>query len=231
MMRNIKAVSLLFACIFMIPMFASCSTRSTINIVKVEAKELQEPDSLDSAIRTVALGTEDFAFKLSAELSKNIKNENFVCSPYSVWLPLAALVNATDAKDQDALLNSLNASGISIDDINRASSWMLNNLAKLTDGYNPIKTANAIFVNKDFTIRKDFAQKFMDFYMGNSISVDFKSKNAVKVVNDWASKQTNGLIPNLVQQFDPDTITAIANAIYFSDRWQWEFKPEETTEG
>ncbi|MCL2323769.1 MAG: hypothetical protein FWC47_16885 [Oscillospiraceae bacterium] len=247
-MKKVNAVSLLFACMFMVSMFTNCASstndqKSLVSIVKVEAKELESPKGIDPLAQAVAMGANDFAFKLSSELSKNVKNENFVCSPYSVWLPLAALINATDVKYQDALLKALNASGISIEDINNASSRILYDLTKqdykklIEDNPNggslyhdPLKIANAIFVDKNVTISKDFAQKFMDFYKGNSINVDFKSKDAVKAVNDWANEQTEGLIANLVQQFDPNTISAIANAIYFSDRWAREFYPEKTAE-
>ena len=246
-MRKVKAVSLLFICMFMVSMFTNCASstndqKSLVSIVKVEAKELESPRGIDPLAQAVAQGANDFAFKLSAELSKNIGNENFVCSPYSVWLQLAALINATDAKDQDALLKALSISGISIEDINRASSRMLYGLTKqdykeiiqknTNSGlqYNdPLKIANAIFVNNDVTINKDFAQKFMDFYRGNSINVNFKSKDAVRAVNDWASQQTEGLITDMIQEFDPETISVIANAIYYSNKWEWEFKPENTS--
>jgi serpin B len=38
------------------------------------------------------------------------------------------------------------------------------------------------------------------------------------------------LITDLIQQFEPLTLAAIANAIYFSDRWSWEFEPTDTKE-
>jgi len=70
----------------------------------------------------------------------------------------------------------------------------------------------------------------MDFYRGSSINVDFSSQGAVDAVNRWASDNTGGLIKNLIQKFDPQTVAAIANAIYFSDRWAWEFNTEKTKE-
>jgi len=85
-----------------------------------------------------------------------------------------------------------------------------------------------VFVDKNVTLKKSFDSVFAKNYDGKAFSVDFASPQAVKTVNDWASKNTNGLIPSIVQQFDQATIAAIANAIYFSDRWDWEFNPEKT---
>ena len=70
----------------------------------------------------------------------------------------------------------------------------------------------------------------MDYYRGSAINVDFSSRDAVGAVNQWASDNTDGLITDVVQEFDPDAVAAIANAIYYSNRWAWEFNPEQTTE-
>ena len=209
----------------------------SINIATVAAKALLAPEygEIDPAAKTAAAGANDFAFRLNAVLVKNNRGNNFVYSPYSVWMPLAALVNAADAHYTDALLTALGAQGITRDDINKAASRMLYDLTKLrnkewNDYYNPLKIVNAIFVDKKVTLQKDFAQTFMDFYRGSSINVDFASPGAADAVNRWADKNTNGLITNLIEEFDPLTVAAIANAIYFSDRWAWEFNPKETAE-
>jgi serine protease inhibitor len=234
MKKNIKAAKF-FICLGIIGLVAACSSDvqsygNSIKVVNVSAKELLAPDygEQDSAAVKAATGANDFAFRLSAELVKTAGNGNFVCSPYSAWMPLAALANATDAQNKAALLTALGASGITETDINRASSRML---YSLTNGnYNPLKIANAIFVGKNVTLKQDFAQTFMDYYRGSSINVDFSSHEAVDAVNRWASNNTNGLIKNVIQEFDPLTVAAIANAIYFSDRWSWEFNSGQTKE-
>ena len=209
----------------------------SINIVNVTPKALLAPvyGEDDQAFKTAADGANDFAFRLSAALAENAGNENFVFSPYSVWMPLAALVNATNTQHKATLLAALGAAGISQDDVNKTASRMLYNLTKERDKgaegyYNPLKITSAVFVGKNVTLRKEFAQDFMDFYRGSSINVDFSSRNAVDAVNRWASENTGGLITNLVQKFDPLTVAVIANAIYFSDDWKWKFDKEETEE-
>jgi serpin B len=210
---------------------------SSINIVNVTAKPLLESvyGEIDPILIKTTAGANDFAFRLSANLAEDNRGGNFVFSPYSVWLPLAALVNATDTQYKDALLTALGASGITQDDINKAASRMLYDLTNVQDQgeewhYNPLKIVNAIFIDKKFTIQKDFAQVYMDFYRGSSINVDFSSHDAADAVNRWASKNTNGLITDLIKKFDPTTVAAIANAIYFSDRWDGEFNPQRTKE-
>jgi serpin B len=185
--------------------------------MNIEAKELQAPvyGRQDAAAVTAAKGANGFAFRLSAALAENFAGDSFVCSPYSVWLPLAALVNAADDQHKDSLLEALSASGINAEDINRAASRMLYDLTKEGDKalaeknneqyHNPLKIANAILVGNNVTLKEDFAQKYIDFFRGMAINVDFDAPDAVKVVNQWASDNTEGLITDIIQDFPPRT--------------------------
>ena len=241
MMKRNKALIAASFCICVL--FASCgenndASSGSINVANVSAKELLAPvyGEEDLTAKAAANGANDFAFRLSSSLLKYSNNENFVCSPYSVWLPLAALVNAATPQSKDALLTALGASGMTEGEINRSASRMLYDLTNLRsretgEYYNPLKIANAIFVGNNVTLRNEFAQVFMDYFRGSSINVDFSTPDAVDAVNRWASDNTNGLIKNLIQRFEPETVAAIANAIYFSDRWNWEFNSRDTTEG
>ena len=159
-------------------------------------------------------------------------------SPYSVWLPLAALVNATNASQKPVLLNALGATGFSEKELNEAAARALYSLTNQrskeldgTDYHNSLHIANAIFVDKNATLNQNFKNIFAESYLGSAQTVDFASPGAVKTINDWAGKSTDGLIKNILDAIDPDTAAVIANAIYFSDRWEKEFNSEQTEEG
>jgi len=205
----------------------------------------------------VAKGANAFAFQLTSALIEEQadKSENLVCSPYSVWLPLAALVNATEGQAQKDLLFAIGAAKINPEDVNKAASRMLYSLTRqderdmmaewaeeaeergedpgeyFMEVHDPLSIANAVFVDDDMTLDAGFAKAFADYYRGTAMEVDFASDAAVEAVNGWANEHTNGLIPEIVQEFDPETVAAIANAIYFSDRWSGEFDPNQTEAG
>ncbi|MDR1703958.1 MAG: hypothetical protein LBS19_04645 [Clostridiales bacterium] len=206
-----------------------------VKVFPVKAAGLISPGfNQDEASRLVAAGANDFAFRLSSALLEHADGENFVCSPFSVWLPLAALANAADAESLPALLDAIGAAGFEAGDVNKAASRMLYDLTRemdkeyYKDAFSPLCIANAVFVDDDVTLSKNFAQNFADYFLGASMNVDFRSPEAPKTVNRWASDNTGGLIEDIVQEFDPDTVAAIANAVYFSDRWSWEFSPDST---
>ncbi|MCL2343863.1 MAG: hypothetical protein FWC62_08210 [Firmicutes bacterium] len=215
------------------------TNKPAFQVLAVTPKPLvSTQNGIAPAAENAAAGANGFAFRLGAALLAENTGPNFVCSPYSVWLPLAALVNATDDAHRDALLSVLGAQGISVDDLNTAASRMLYDLTlqlwaqnNYAGSYDPLQIANAIFVDNDVTLKQDFAQTFADYYRGSVMNVDFSSPSAVDAVNKWASDNTNGLIDNVVQEFDPATVAAIANAIYFSDSWSAQFDPNQTQAG
>ncbi|MDR2052581.1 MAG: serpin family protein [Treponema sp.] len=213
---------------------------TAMQIVQVTPRELQKPEDVNPAARSVAAGANGFAFRLSAALAKQSGTaKNLVCSPLSVWIPLTALVNAAGAQYKADLLAALGVQGIEDADINNGVSRMLYDLTRQKereykemgwqkDYHEPLKIANAVFVDYDVTIKDDFAQAFMDYYRGSSINVDFESPAAVIEVNDWVNKNTGGMIQNIIEKFDPATPAVLANAVYFFDRWEWEFDEKDT---
>lgn len=196
-----------------------------------EAKPLSAP-SYDTAEQSPAAGygANEFSFALAAALSK--KGENMIVSPFSVWMTLTALANATGSDALPALLKSLDVEDLTVQQINDSVSRILYELTgnEGTDTHNPLAIANAVFVDNDVTLNKAFAQSFLDYYRGTAMNVDFKDPAAIDAINDWAAAHTEGLIDDIVQEIPDETVVALANAIYFSDRWAWEFNEDETEE-
>ncbi|MDR1540095.1 MAG: hypothetical protein LBU32_19260 [Clostridiales bacterium] len=234
--RITRIISAVIAVITTAAILAGCAGNEVVNTkavrqVKTEAHAMQ----VNYEAMQAPINEADFAFNLGNKLIADVRDtDNFVCSPLSVWLPLAALVNATDAEHKPALLDALGAAGVTEQQINDYSQMLLYRVTgegnkKYEKNYiSPLKIANALFVSQNETIRQSFAQTFADNYLGAMFNVDFSSKQAVDAINEWASDNTDGLIQNVVDSFDSETVAAIANAIYYSDRWDWEFDESET---
>lgn len=185
-------------------------------------------------------GANGFAFRLTKEmLEETEKGENSVMSPYSVWLPLAALANGTDEEAKAELLSALGKSCMDVDALNEEVKnalsilkqeeqvvWMREN--GMEEYESPLKIANALFVDRKFPVNGEFESNFTENYDGKLFEVDFADGSAVQIVNDWADEQTDGKIRQVIDSFDPQTVAAIANAIYYADGWAKKF-PEENT--
>lgn len=198
------------------------------------AEEVQKPDA------GYEDGANGFAFRFSREmLAKKEQGENMIISPYSVWLPLAALVNGTEETAKEALLSALGCFGMEDAALNEA---VKNEISILTqeeqtawmkehgmDGYeSPLKIANALFVDRSCQVNQAFEAVFADSYAGQLFSVDFADASAVQEVNGWAYERTEGRIDQIVDSFDPAAVAAIANAVYYADGWAKKFPSENT---
>ncbi len=234
-----KPVFAIFICLCLgapLTVSAAGTNDGAANIPPVAAQDassIMQEERSESA-EAVAAGANAFAFRLSAKLAQQAGDGNLVCAPYCVWLPLAALVNAADDPHKAEVLATLDVAGISEEDINQAALRMLYDLTMdetRIENHTPLKIANAIFVDQKYTLKSNFTQVFQNFYQGTAMNLDFASQEAAEAANQWASDNTEGLITNIVQEFAPCTVAAIANAVYFSDRWLEAFSPAGTEKG
>ena len=187
-------------------------------------------------------GVNGFSFRLTqALLEEKEAGENLVASPYSVWLPLAALSNAAEDEANEALFKALGEAGISCGELNDTAAALQNALlgkdlaadAEANGGTyeSPVKIANALFIGEGVQPKEEFRTAFENSYDGKLFSVDFSDPSAIEEVNGWAAEQTDGKITELVESFDPATVAAIANALYFSDSWATPFPAQNTQAG
>jgi len=83
--------------------------------------------------------------------------------------------------------------------------------------------SNSIWVSKDQTINKDFAETMQNKYCANISEVDFENvAKAVKTINKWSKKSTDGMIPEIVTEdiIKKDTKVVLANSIFFQSAWK-----------
>jgi serpin B len=61
-------------------------------------------------------------------------------------------------------------------------------------------------------------------------NLDFASRGATQVVNDWVARATHGQISSVVDEIDPSSILALVNATYFNGLWEDSFNSEHTVD-
>jgi serpin B len=66
------------------------------------------------------------------------------------------------------------------------------------------------------------------FFGADVRSGDF-GPTTVADMNRWASEQTNGLIPRVVEELSEDMVVMLMNALYFKGSWRVQFEPSRTT--
>jgi serpin B len=78
-------------------------------------------------------------------------------------------------------------------------------------------------VNPKWKLKEDFRSQAVGNYQA-WISNDLN----VKSVNDWCSTQTRGMIPQMVDEIDPNTLLTALNAVYFESQWSDTFDANGT---
>lgn len=205
----------------------SCQTneeKAALEKQEVTQIALEKTDYVDSISSDIAASANDFAFSISEKMLD--EDENFISSPYSLFLALSAITNGCD----DEAFSELKAI-LKIDStytkaqINKACSRMMYDLTK-SEG---LEIANAFFIDDDYKVTKDFAQDLMSYYLSDAFTVDFAKPLAVDAVNDYISDKTNKKIENCVNEFDPLTVLAVVNTLYFDNQWASLFDEEDNT--
>jgi serpin B len=190
----------------------------------------------------------DFGFDL---LRKMDTKSNLCASPTSVALALAMVragAAGTTATQMDQVLRSFGAPGQSSEIValleqlssqtiyGDADGWPLEP-GSTPDPANPdpiieLRVANQAFAEKRMALKPGYLDSLSSSFGAGVGLLDFMNdpETARLVINKWASDNTHGRIPNVLQEGDLDEFTriALANAIYLKAAWLAPFDPDET---
>ena len=149
---------------------------------------------------------------------------NLAVSPAS--LELAILMTRTGAVGATAaeMKTALSMSSLSDEDILAACKqlmWRMNS--------NGLVAANSIWMQKEYPFSDTFINSCTTNFFSDAYIVDFitDSRGATDSINNWASKITNGKIPDVnPEPLDPYTRLVLVNALYFLGDWKTPFTAE-----
>lgn len=158
-----------------------------------------------------------------------IDMQSKVISPLSVSYLMGMLANGADGDTQKEILTSLGVGDVTLQTLNESYRALLNSTAT-ADKQTTINIANYIAADKHFSLKSNFRNTVGKMYDAGVESLDFSSSKAVDKINQWCSKQTNGMIPKIVDQLSASDVAVLMNAIYFEGMWETPFEKELTKE-
>lgn len=180
----------------------------------------------------------NFGVRLFQELLANETEagENVFVSPVSVALALSMAWNgaagATETAMGEALqLSPLLEGGLTRTELLAADSALLRALTAATDDRHVrLNIANSIWHRRELTLNETFRRDNERYYGAQVTGLDFAAPASVAAINDWVRAATEGLIPTVVEQLDPDQVMLLINAVYFKGAWTTPFNPQQTRE-
>lgn len=202
---------------------------ATLLTFTAQAQDFPEtPKSIELSPEAHALvkGNNDFAFRLF----RSVRNDNnLVVSPLSITYALGMLNNGAAGVTRQEICQTLGFGDTGADGINDFCKKMRTELPAL-DEQTKVMISNAIFLNEPRYLLPDFEQKAHDYYDATTETRNFGDGETMKVINQWGSDHTMGMIPTILdeQSFNPLATSYLLNAVYFKGLWTLKFNKNET---
>jgi serpin B len=142
-------------------------------------------------------------------------------------LALAMTYNGSAGTTRQAMSQTLELEGMSLEEVNSAFAALKSALAP-NDPKVQLKIANSLWARRELTLNPAFVARNEKNFGAEIANLDFSDPAATNTINSWVTKNTEGKIQKIVEQIKDDDVLFLINAIYFKGQWQFEFKKENT---
>lgn len=214
-----KAV-FIFMAVILTANLMSVSPTAAFAAIGAADEELSRARELGKAVNA-------FAFDLYKEIAKEEKG-NIFFSPLSISMALALAYEGAVGETREEMKKVLHFDN----DISAQYKAILNIIKNTPPEAGEVLIANAIWPDKNLSVRKEYMEKLRKCYDSETIELDYTDVDqAVSAINNWTNEKTRGEIKEVVTHDDfKDTFLSISNAIYFIAEWQNKFSVRDTME-
>jgi len=124
------------------------------------------------------------------------------------------------------MINTMGHKEMTLDDMNDGYKSMINTWPAL-DAEVDFNVANSIWNKEGFAVKQPFLDTNEEHYGSEVTTLPFDDVAKDKI-NTWVDDQTNGLIPTILNEIDPQAVMYLINAIYFKGDWKYAFDADAT---
>ena len=226
---------ILFSALALSGAMVSCASSDDIDLG--EAKQVvnmlseSEPIQLTQEQQVFANDNNGFTLNFLKTVNEADKSgKSFIYSPLSITYVLGMVNDAAIGQTEQELEQVLGFHQGGIQAVNDYCKKLIDGLPKV-DNKVTLNIANALFVNKNrATLKAQYQQDMKQYYDAQAENLDFNSPSTLSTINGWCNDHTNGMIPNILDEIDPATVTYLLNAIYFKADWASKFDQKNTKE-
>ena len=231
-----KRYLFLLAAVVLSGAMLSCSSSEEESVDLGEAKTVvnmlseAQPIQLTEAQRVFANDNNQFTLNFLKTVNEVDKSgKSFIYSPLSITYVLGMVNDAAVGETEKELEQTLGFHEGGIQAVNDYCKKLIDGLPKVDDKVT-LNIANAIFVNKDYTLKPQFEQDTQTYYDAKAESLDFSSPQTLDHINGWCNEKTKGMIPTILDEVNPEMMSYLLNAIYFKADWASKFDQKSTKE-
>ena len=210
-----------FLALGLLTVLAACDTATPTPIEDPTPIELSE-------LQTQLIGqSNDFGVGLFAQVAAE-DDGNLMLSPLSASVALTMLLNGADGDTYDQIRDMLGyGPALDLDAINAGYGDLRDQLLA-ADPRVQLALANAAFYREEFTAKAPFLDVLRGPFGARVDALDFSAPSSVDVINEWASDNTNGRVPKVLDKIEPGHVLFLLNALYFKGDWTAQFDRGDT---
>lgn len=190
-----------------------------------------EPVQIDLTANQAALiqSGNSFAFDIFKKTGNGAGvSENLIISPLSISTALSMTLNGADGTTREAMTEALRLNGLTPEAVNDSYKKLVGALLSVDNQRVYLTIANSVWTEKNFVVKKPFTDILTDYYTADAKSFDISDPLAPKSINTWIENKTNGLIKDMVDKLESNTVMLLINAIYFKGKWNSQFDKSNT---
>lgn len=156
------------------------------------------------------------------------ESQNLMLSPLSASTALTMLLNGCGGNTYTQLKSTLNyPEDMTIEEVNEAYKSLVSQLL-IADSKVKLALANAIFYRNGFAVKSPFLNTMSTNFDAHIQALDFTAPSALSDINGWASDNTFGKVPKVLNQIDANAAMFLMNALYFKGDWSYQFDKDLT---
>ena len=218
---------ILMACM-LLGMLTACSDDNGEDVVDMRLPQLR-PITLTAEQCKMRDNNNEFACRLFRTINEQKEGDgSVIVSPISVTYLLGMLNTGADGQTRQQIIDVLGL-GNSVLEVNEYCKKMIDEAPRV-DPSVTVKIANCIDVNSalGITLVPQFKTDMQNYYNAQIEALDFTKSSSLDKINNWCKKNTDGMIPSILDRLSPAAAMYLLNAIYFKATWTEKFDPKDT---
>ncbi|XP_059401125.1 serpin H1-like [Carassius carassius] len=166
----------------------------------------------------------DLAFNLYQNLAKEKDIENILISPVVVASSLGLVALGGKSNTASQVKTILSATTVKDEQLHSGLSELLTEVSNSTARNVTWKISNHLYGPSPMSFTDDFLKNSRKHYNYEHSKINFRDKrSAVKAINEWASKSTEGKLPEVTKDVEKTDGAMIINAMFYKPHWDEQF--------
>ena len=201
-------------------MVAAVLMSSLLAVAKESAPTAAQGKTVDNS--------NDFACDLFRSIYEQKRSSSFIMSPISVGYMLGMLNAGATGETQRQITDVLGVDA-SAQGINKHFKKIMDE-ASGVDTTVTIRIANSININSamNCSLIPKYKKAMQRYYDAQIDAFNFGISGNVDIINNWCNIHTDGMIPHILNELDPQAAVYLINAVFFKASWTDKFDPNKT---